>query len=45
MTDNGSNFVKAFQTFGVKLSNIDVVVSDRQFQGSQSSEDSPSISR
>lgn len=40
VTDNGSNFVKAFQTFGVKLSNIDVVDSDRQFQGSQSSEDS-----
>lgn len=40
VTNNGSNFVKAFQTFDVKLFNIDVVDSNRQFQGSQSSEDS-----
>ncbi|CAH2093103.1 unnamed protein product [Euphydryas editha] len=40
VTDNGSNFVKAFQTFGVKLSNIDLIDTDKQFQGSQSPEDS-----
>lgn len=40
VTDNGSNFVKAFQTFGVKLSNVELIDTDKQFQGSQSTEDS-----
>ncbi|CAB3222612.1 unnamed protein product [Arctia plantaginis] len=39
MIDNGSTFVKAFQIFGVKLSNIELVDIDKQFQGSQSLED------
>lgn len=35
MTDNGSNFVKAFQIFGTKLSNINFVDTDKQFHGSE----------